>query len=123
MNNKTLVRRLYEFHTNERHFERLGEVLSADFVSTYMKAVSTLVQGFPDVRFEIVELIAEGDTVVVRWKWSGTHTGTFRGYAATGRRVTNDGVVIYTERDGRLVSSWTLNDRLGVLQAIGAVSL
>lgn len=121
--NKDLVRRLYEFHTNQRHFERLGEVLSADFVNTYLTAVSTLVKGFPDVQFEVLQLVEEDETVVVRWRWSGTHTGEFRGYAATGKKVGNEGVVIYTARDGKLVSSWTINDRLGVLQAIGAVSL
>lgn len=120
MKNKDLVRRLYEFHTNQRHFERLNEVLSSDFVNTYVTAVSTLVQGFPDVHFEVIQLIEEGDTVVVRWKWIGTHTGVFRGHAPTGKKVINDGVVIYTARDGKLISSWTLNDRLGVLQAIGA---
>lgn len=123
MDNKELVRRLYEVHTNERRFEQLTEVLSADFASTYVTAVNTLVTGFPDVRFEVVQVIAEGDTVVVRWKWTGTHTGEFRGYAPSGKKVTNDGVVIYTAHDGKLISSWTLNDRLGVLQSIGAVSL
>lgn len=118
--NKELVRRLYEFHTNQRHFERLDEVLSAEFVKTYVAAVSTLVKGFPDVRFEVIQLVEEGETVVVRWTWTGTHTGLFRGYAPTGKKVSNDGVVIYTARDGKLVSSWTLNDRLGVLQGIGA---
>lgn len=121
--NKDLVRRLYEFHTNQRQFERLGEVLSADFVNTYLTAVSTLVKGFPDVQFEVLQLVEEDETVVVRWTWSGTHTGEFRGYAPTGKKVGNEGVVIYTARDGKLVSSWTINDRLGVLQAIGAVSL
>lgn len=119
--NKDLVRKLYEFHTNQRHFERLGEVLAADFVKTYVDAVSILVKGFPDVRFEVVQLIEEGNTVVVRWKWSGTHTGEFRGHAPTGKKVISDGVVIYEARDGKLVSSWTLNDRLGVLQTIGAI--
>jgi ketosteroid isomerase-like protein len=41
--------------------------------------------------------------------------------ARTNAAVVNDGVVIYEARDGRLVRSWTLNDRLGLLQALGAV--
>ncbi|MGV3625895.1 MAG: ester cyclase [Archangium sp.] len=115
------MRRLYEFHTNQRHFERLGEVMTEDFAKTYVTAVNALISGFPDARFDVVQLVEEADTVVVRWKWSGTHTGEFRGHAPTGKKVINDGVVIYVVRDGKLVSSWTLNDRLGVLQAIGAL--
>lgn len=127
---KRLVRRLYEELTNERRFDALHEVLSADFdngdpvrgPAAYEKAVATLAQGFPDVRFTVEELIAEGDRVVVRWTWRGTHTGLFRGLAPTQQQVVNDGVVIYRARDGRLVHGWTINDRLGLLQALGAVS-
>jgi predicted ester cyclase len=128
--NKQLVRRLYETLTNERRFDALEEVLSGDFdngdttrgPAAYERAVRTLAQGFPDVKFTVEALIAEGDQVVVRWTWRGTHTGVLRGLEPTQVAVVNDGVVIYGARDGRLVRSWTLNDRLGLLQALGAVT-
>ena len=41
---------------------------------------------FPDMRMELVELVADGDTVVARFACSATHLGDWRGHAPTGRR-------------------------------------
>jgi steroid delta-isomerase-like uncharacterized protein len=78
-------------------------------------------QGFPDLRFMIQEMVAEGSRVVVRWTSQGTHRGMFASTAATGRQVSNEGIGIYRVEDGKIVESWSQVDRLGVLQQIGAV--
>ncbi|MFZ5441364.1 MAG: ester cyclase [Myxococcota bacterium] len=121
MTNTELVRFLYQDVVNARRFERLTEVLSPALAPEFEAAVRVLLTGFPDVRFHLVELLAEGARVVVRWQWSGTHTGPFRGIAPTGKFVLNDGVVFFSFEAGRATSAWTLNDRLGVLQALGVV--
>ena len=46
------------------------------------------------LRYTVDDLIAEGDKVVVRWTWSCTHTGVFRGLAPTGRQATVTGMAI-----------------------------
>ena len=122
MDNKALVRELYERVTNQRTFERLPALMTTEFASQYQAAVQVLMAGFPDVQFTLVDLVAEGDQVVVRWQWRGTHTGVFRGIAPTQAVVLNDGVVIYEVSQGKLARSWTLNDRLGLLQTLGVVS-
>ncbi len=65
---------------------------------------------FGDVRYAIQDLIAEGDRVVLRVESSGTHRGEFVGIAATGRRVTNTGIVIYRIENGRIAESWAEMD-------------
>jgi len=75
-----------------------------------------------DVRFTIEDLIAEGDRVVVRWRWRATHAGTFNGHPATGKAVSNTGTVIYQLAGDKIVRAWLEADRLGVLQQIGAVA-
>jgi predicted ester cyclase len=95
--------------------------MSDSFVKEYRDAVQILLLGFPDATFTIHELVAEGDRVVVRWRWKGRHTGTFRGIAPTGITVENDGIVIYEFTHGKLTRSFTMNDRLGLLQALGVV--
>ena len=42
---------------------------------------------FPDLRWEIEDVIVEGDKVVTRTSWGGTHTGASMGIRATGRHV------------------------------------
>jgi predicted SnoaL-like aldol condensation-catalyzing enzyme len=54
---------------------------------------------FPDIRVEILDLIAEGDTVVVRNHWTGTE-------AATGAKYEFSGIVIWRIAHGQLVERW-----------------
>ena len=121
MSKKQLVRILYEEITNHREFERLPSIMSDSFAREYQDAVQILLGGFPDVVFTVHDLVGEGERVVVRWRWKGKHTGTFRGIAPTGTTVENDGVVIYEFAHGKLARSFTINDRLGLLQTLGVV--
>jgi predicted ester cyclase len=75
---------------------------------------------FPDVRMEIVELIAEGDKVVGRFTCSATQLGSWLGQASTGRRFERvDEVAIFRFRDGKIVHAWSLEDTLGRLKQLG----
>ena len=42
---------------------------------------------FPDLRFDVEELLPSGDKVVVRARFRGTHQGEFMGMPATGKAV------------------------------------
>ena len=76
---------------------------------------------FPDLRFDVEELIAEGDTVVSRWTLSGTHRGTFSGIPPTGRAVRVAGMSLDHLADGVIVSGFDAWDALGLRQQLGAV--
>jgi predicted SnoaL-like aldol condensation-catalyzing enzyme len=54
---------------------------------------------FPDIRVEILDLIAEGDKVVVRNRWTGTE-------AATGKKYEFSGIVIWRIARRQLVERW-----------------
>jgi predicted ester cyclase len=123
------VRRLYEEGVNGGKAQLFEELISEDYVdelggrgpAAFAGNVASLRAGFPDIRFTLREVVAEGDRVAVRWTWEGTHAGTFRSWAATGRRVTNSGIAIYRFQQGRIVGVTLETDRLGVLQQIGAI--
>jgi predicted ester cyclase len=73
-----------------------------------------------DVHMEVVELIAEGDKVVGRFRCSATHLGEWLGHAPTGRRFERvDEVSIFRFRDGRIVHAWSLEDSLSRLRQLG----
>ena len=57
--------------------------------------------GFPDMHWSIEEQIAEGDKVVTRFEWTGTHRGEFLGVPATGRPVKVWGKKSQKEEAGR----------------------
>lgn len=75
---------------------------------------------FSDVHMRIVELVAEGETVVGRFACSGTHTGTWLGRPPTGRRFVNVAeVYFFRVVDGRITRAWGLEDTAERLRQLG----
>lgn len=124
--NKENVRKLYEEVINRGKWELLPAIIAGEYEggkgpAAYRATVEGLKTAFSELKFVVEELVAEGETVVVRWTWSGKHTAAFRQYPASGAAVKNSGIAIYRFRDGKVISSVLEADRLGVLQQIGAV--
>ncbi len=74
---------------------------------------------FPDLNFAIEEQIAEGDKVVSRFEWTGTHRQEFLGVPATGRQVRVWGMVIDRLDDGRIKDTRIIMDTLGLMTQLG----
>jgi steroid delta-isomerase-like uncharacterized protein len=124
MNNKEIISALYEQSLNKRNFSLLKDFISSDYpggVAGFESNIIPLINAFPDVHWEIKELIAEENKVVIRWKLTGTHTGQFRNIAATGRKVTNTAMAIYEFKNGKIINTEVLTDRLGFLQELGVL--
>jgi predicted ester cyclase len=70
---------------------------------------------------DIVELVAEGDTVVGRFRCSGTHLGEWLGHPPTGRRFERiDEVYIFRiDAKGRIARAWGIEDTLKRLEQLG----
>ncbi|EIZ80964.1 hypothetical protein WSK_0356 [Novosphingobium sp. Rr 2-17] len=70
---------------------------------------------FPDQRFAIQGMFADGDSVVMSWLWAATHSGDLPGFAATGKTIRMSGATVYGFDDRvRLTGHWQVTDRLGV---------
>jgi steroid delta-isomerase-like uncharacterized protein len=129
MSNREIVRKLYEDCVNTGNVALLPTLIANDYVGPngdrgpagYEQIVTGLRAGFPDIHFTLDEVLTDGDKVVVRWTWRGTHTGNFRGFPPSRKAITTTGIVIYQLRDEKIVHSWLESDRLGVLQQIGVV--
>lgn len=124
--NKRLIRRLYDECINPGRLELLDELLSSDFIASpgetgaaeFANVIAAVRRGFPDVIFEVDDLIAEGDRVAVRWTFHGTHQGTFASVPASQAKVTQTANIIYRVADGKITRAWVQVDRLGLLQQI-----
>jgi len=82
--------------------------------------VETLRQAFPDLRFAVEDLVAEGDLVAARFSWRGTHKGeAFLGIPPSGKAILVRGMEFYRLRDGRIVEHWDNVDELGMLTQLG----
>jgi steroid delta-isomerase-like uncharacterized protein len=82
---------------------------------------TALLKGFPDLRIEIEDIIAEGEKVAHRFTFYGTHRGEFLGIAATGKSVSASGMQINLFSGGKCIEVWSVHDSYRFLTQIGAV--
>jgi steroid delta-isomerase-like uncharacterized protein len=76
---------------------------------------------FPDMHWTVKEQLAEGNRVLTRFEWTGTHRGPFLGIPATGRPVKVWGMVIDRVQDGKIDDTRILMDTLGLMMQLGVV--
>ena len=81
-----------------------------------------LLKGFPDVRIDTDDILAEGEKVLHRFRFSGTHKGEFLGFPATGKLVHATGVQIHLFQQGLAIEVWQVMDAYTFLREIGGVS-
>lgn len=77
---------------------------------------------FPDQNFQIQELFADGNAVVMTWLWTGTHRGDMAGFPATGKQIKMSGATVYYFDGDRISGHWQIVDRLGVFQQLRQAS-
>jgi predicted ester cyclase len=109
--NKAVVREFMMEVLSGRNLGITDEVLAPNYVnlmtgadlSGFKGMLTAMSTALSDVRFEIDDLIAEGDSVVARWKMEATHTGSLMGEAPTGKRVSSRGLTYYRLVNGPIV--------------------
>jgi len=133
MANKELLRRFYKRVYVDWDMSLVDAVVAPRFIShdwpnggptgprAFRQYYDAIRSAVPDARYEVDDLIAEGDRVVVRWRLLGTHEGSFQGIAPTGRAIELKGIAIYRVDGGKLMERWVVSDLHGLLEDIGAV--
>lgn len=131
--NKAVTRRFIDEVLNKRNLEAVDKYISPRIVDHSLppgspQGIEGVKQGlamwfgaFPDLHGTIEDLIAEGDKVVVRMTFTGTHKGESMGIAPTGKRVTSWGIEINRIVGGKYVERWEAFDMLGIMQQLGVV--
>ena len=119
--NKAMVRRLVE-GINAGDIEGIVDELFAPRAARRVKRLfGEFYSAFPDWREEIVELVAEGNTIAGRFRCSGTHQGEFLGESPTGKRMEVDEVFFFRVEDGMFVYFWGLEDSLNRMRQLGLI--
>lgn len=80
-----------------------------------------LVAAFPGARLVLDDIVAEGDSLALRFHLAGEHKGPFLGIPATGRQFLLNAQTIMRFEGGRVVERWTTGDLLGLLTQLGAI--
>lgn len=129
--NKALVQRFFDEVINQRNLAALDQLVSPNAVNHTVPSglpqgpnqfLSMHLNAFPDVKATVEELLADGDKVIARVSYRGTHQGAFRAISPTGKPITVTGINIFRIVNGKLHEHWGLADRLSALQQLGLVS-
>ena len=116
---KALVRRLIDEVVSGGRLDVHDELYTPGTARTARGWIEPFRASFPDVPMQIVQLVAEDDTVVGRFRCSATHLGPWLGHEPTGRRCEIDEVYFFTIRDGRIARAWGLEDTQARLAQLG----
>ena len=132
--NKELVRQLVEEMFNRGNLSLAHEFFAPDFVEHeelppgipsgpegVIQLTAMLRSAFPDFHATIDDIIAEGDKVVIRQTWSGTHEGEFMGVPPTGKSVSFGVIDILRVAGAKFVEHWGQMDSMGIMQQLGAM--
>lgn len=131
--NISILERFVEEVINQGRLEAADELVEENFVELdplpgqqpgrqgLKDVIGMMRAAFPDIHWVIVEVIASGEKVVSRFKWTGTQRGDFLGIPATGRAVAVTGVVIDRISGGKMADSRILMDTFGLMQQLGVI--
>ena len=76
---------------------------------------------FPDLKADLQDIIASGDTVATRWIVTGSLQHEFMEIPASGQTVRVEGMNFYRLKDGRLTDIWTQFDGAAMMRQLGAI--
>jgi steroid delta-isomerase-like uncharacterized protein len=130
--NKAIARRFQE-EFNARDWEGCRSLLAPDCRSYQPGAPGSLdndqftgvgqmfTSAFPDLTVTIHEQVAEGEQVVTRMNFAGTHQHDFQGIPGTGRLISLEGYILDRIVDGKIVEHRAMFDTMTLMQQLGVM--
>jgi steroid delta-isomerase-like uncharacterized protein len=135
---KDIIKRFVEELWNGRRLDVADQIFSEHCVTHQLRSgvlgesvapgpqemkehVSGWLISFPDLRFNIEQMITERDRVVSQLVMEGTHQGTWMGISPTGKRLQIRMITIHRIANGKIAEDWVLVESLGLFQQLGAV--
>jgi len=130
--NIDIIRRFVD-RVNERKVSQLAESTHPDFrrhdlagafpevtgISGPVDLTQVVLRALPDLHYEIKQIVAKDDRVVVQLQGTGTHRGELLGVAGTGKRLEWNAINIYRFKDGKVIETWQLIDVWGLMRQMG----
>jgi steroid delta-isomerase-like uncharacterized protein len=132
--NKTTVERIFNEFVNQADEAVFDELVDANLIEHEElppgfeqsgEGVKQMFRafrgGFPDLNFEIKDLIAADDRVVVRITVTGTHESDFMNMPATGKKVSYNVIDIFRLSNGKITEHWGISDNLEMMTQLGVI--
>jgi steroid delta-isomerase-like uncharacterized protein len=130
--NKAVVRRFWDAF-NRHDLDTAEALMAPHFIdhdvsrpepvdrAARIQQGAAFLAAFPDTQYTIEDLVGEGEKVVMRFTYRGTHQGMLMGIPPTGKHVTFTGIAIDRVEDGVIAEHWLIYDALGLMQQLGVI--
>jgi steroid delta-isomerase-like uncharacterized protein len=130
---KALTRRFYEEVFNKGDLQVLDELVDDSLVeheefpgitpgkAGLVQFAALMRAAFPDLNFDVLAIVSDGDEVWAHVVMRGTHKGEFLGIPATGRRIEVPTIDRIRVRDDRAVEHWGVTDTFAMMQQLGVI--
>jgi steroid delta-isomerase-like uncharacterized protein len=129
--NKAIVRRYFDQVLNEQQHDLAEEFLAetielhgtdlAPGLEVVKQWLTMFAAAFPDGHYTVEDVVAEGDRVVARTTFNGTHKAEMQGIPASGKAVSVPSITIFRLDNGKIAEGWLINDNLGMMQQLGVI--
>jgi predicted ester cyclase len=115
---------------NKQDMELLDDLVAPEYVNQQLKVrnredlkkiLRRQYSGFPDVHRAMEDIIADENSVWIKVKITGTHTGKYRGIAPTGKKYVMDAVPHYRIVDGKIMEGWSVWNPLYLFMKLGVI--
>ena len=132
MNNKTLIQRYFNEVWNDGKINVLDEIIAPDYINHspgmpnpppgpegLKPIVLAIREAFPDLHYEILNLVVSDTQVAAHVLMQGTHQGDFFGIAPTGNKINVPQMQIERIADGKIVEHWRVTDDMSLMKQLG----
>jgi steroid delta-isomerase-like uncharacterized protein len=129
---KAMMERIIDEAFNEGSLDTLEELISDDFVEhedlppgvpqgkAAPQAMITMMRAaFPDLHVTVEDMLQDGNKVVTRSRFSGTHQGEFMGIPATGNSFDIPVIDIIEFSENRAIAHWGVMDNAAMMEQLG----
>jgi predicted ester cyclase len=137
-NNKQVIRRFFDEVWNQRKLEIADDIFDNDCHTFQLRSgelatssprgpesiknhIAEWIDAFPDLRFTVEQMIAEGDRVSTLLLMEGTHTGQWNGIPPVGKYINIRMMTIHRLRNLKIIEDWVIVESLGFFQQLGVL--
>ena len=136
--NKLVVGRFVDEFWNARDLSVADEIFSPSCVTHQLKGENDditaprtpetikneareWIRGFPDLKFTVIQTLADDDRVMSQIQVTGTHRGEWMGLSSSGTSVNFPLFVIHKIASGKIIEDWVLVGTLTLFQQLDLV--
>lgn len=119
---KDIARLISQRVINEKDYSAIKEHLTANYIyhglggmiaetpKGFMEAIKGFHSAIPDLQSEIIDIVGEGDRLVIRFNFTGTHNGEFLGFPASGSKLKFEGMIMRRFENEKVAEDWDYFD-------------